>query len=96
MAAAAGMVLAAGVFASPAIAGTASITLKPASGPPTTKVSVSGAGFGISETVAVDFSTTQVATATTTATGTFTAAFKVPKTALPGSYPVTATGQDAE
>lgn len=57
---------------------------------------MSGAGFGISETVAVDFSTTQVATATTTATGTFTAACKVPKTALPGSYPVTATGQDAE
>jgi PQQ-like domain len=97
MAAAAGMVLAAGVFASPAAASasTPGITLKPTSGPPTTKVSVTGAGFGTSETVTVDFSTTQVATATTSSTGTFSAAFTVPKTATPASYPVTATGQSS-
>lgn len=95
MAAAAGMVLAAGVFASPAIAGTTGITLKPAFGPPTTKVSVSGTGFGASETVTVDFNSAPVATATTSSTGTFTAAFTVPKTAPPGKYPVTATGQSS-
>jgi len=88
-----GMVLAVGVLASPAAAVTASITLKPSSGPPTTKVSVTGTGFGASETVAVDFSGTQVATAATSATGTFSATFTVPKSALPGSHPVTATGQ---
>ena len=93
MAAAAGMVLAVGVFASPAAAVTTSISLKPSAGPPTTKVSVTGAGFGASETVTVDFSATQVATATTSAAGTFTAGFTVPKSALPGKYPVTATGE---
>jgi outer membrane protein assembly factor BamB len=87
------MLLAVGLSASPAAAVTASITLKPSSGPPTSTVTVTGAGFGGSETVAVDFSGTQVATATTSATGTFSATFTVPKSALPGSHPVTATGQ---
>jgi len=94
MAAAAGMVLAVGVFASPAAASasTPSITLKPTSGPPTTKVSVTGSGFGISETVTVtEFGMSQ--SAVTSSTGTFTAAFTVPNTAQPGKYPVTATGQ---
>jgi outer membrane protein assembly factor BamB len=93
MVAAVGVVLAVGLFASPAAAVTTGITLKPSAGPPTTKVSVTGTGFGASETVAVDFSGTQVATATTSAAGTFSATFTVPTSAQPGSYPVTATGQ---
>jgi outer membrane protein assembly factor BamB len=88
-----GMVLAVGVFASPAAAVTASITLKPSSGPPTSTVTVTGTGFGVSETVAVDFSSTQVATATTSATGTFSATFTVPRSASPGNGLVKATGQ---
>ncbi len=72
---------------------TTGITLKPSAGPPTTKVSVTGTGFGASETVAVDFSATQVATAPTSSTGTFSVAFTVPKSALPDSHPVTVTGQ---
>ena len=91
--AAAAAMLAVGLAATPAAAATASITLKPASGPPTTKVTVNGAGFGASETVAVDFSSTQVATGTTSSTGTFSETFTVPKSALPGKHPVTATGQ---
>ena len=87
------MLLAVGVFASPAAAVTASITLKPSSGPPTSKVTVTGTGFGASETVAVGFSGTQRATATTSSTGTLSATFTVPKSALPGNHPVTATGQ---
>ena len=71
----------------PAVAGTASIIMKPTSGPPTTKVSMSGSGFGVSETVTVDFSTTQEATAATSSTGTFSASFTVPKWALPGQLP---------
>ena len=90
--AAASTVLAFGLFAAPAAAVTASITLKPGVGPPTTKVSVTGSGFGASETVAVDFSAIQVATATTSPTGAFSATFTVPKSALPGNHPVTATG----
>jgi outer membrane protein assembly factor BamB len=72
---------------------TQSIALKPASGPPTTKVSVSGNGFGATEGVVVDFGATKVATATTSSTGSFSASFKVPKAEAPGSYPVKAIGQ---
>jgi outer membrane protein assembly factor BamB len=90
--AAVGVVLAVGLFAVPVAATTASITLKPGVGPPTSVVTVTGTGFGASETVAVDFSGTQVATATTSSTGTFSATFTVPKSALPGNHPVTATG----
>ena len=90
---AAGMVLALGLIASPAAAVTASITLKPGAGPPTSAVTVNGTGFGASETVVVDFSRTQVGTAATSSTGTFSTTFTVPGSALPGSYPVTATGE---
>jgi hypothetical protein len=38
------MALVAGVLTAPAVAGTASIVMKLTSGPPTTKVSVSGSG----------------------------------------------------
>jgi hypothetical protein len=87
------MLLALGLFAAPVGAVTVSITLKPAAGPPTSTVTVTGTGFGASETVAVDFSAAQVATATTSSAGTFSAIFTVPKPALPGNHPVTATGQ---
>jgi outer membrane protein assembly factor BamB len=88
----ASMLLAVGLSAAPAAAVTTSITLKPSAGPPTSAVTVKGTGFGASETVVVDFSGTQVATAATSATGTFSATFTVPSSALPGSHPVTATG----
>jgi outer membrane protein assembly factor BamB len=91
--AAVSMLLALGLFAAPVGAVTVSITLKPAAGPPTSTVTVTGTGFGASETVAVDFSAAQVATATTSSAGTFSAIFTVPKPALPGNHPVTATGQ---
>ena len=90
--AAVSMLLALGLSAAPVAAVTTSITLKPGFGPPTSKVSVTGSGFGASETVAVDFGATPVAIATTSSTGTFTATFPVSKSTLPGSHPVTATG----
>src|ERR1017187_9595329 len=90
-------VLALGFFAQPVAAVTTNITLKPSVGPPTTKVSVTGMGFGASETILVDFDASQVATVpstiTTTSTGTFTASFTVPTSALPGKRAVKATGQ---
>jgi outer membrane protein assembly factor BamB len=86
-----------GLFAQPVAAVTTSITLKPSFGPPTTKVSVNGTGFGASETVNVYFSAARVATVpstiTTTSTGTFTASFTVPASALPGKHAVMANGQ---
>jgi hypothetical protein len=89
-------ILALGLFAQPVLAVTTSITLKPTVGPPTTKVTVSGTGFGANETVVLDFSGTPVVTVpspiTTSPTGTFTASFNVPKAALPGSHVVKATG----
>lgn len=86
-------VLVVGTQAVPAQAATAAIKIKPPSGPPTTKVSVSGTGFGTTEAVVVDFGTTKVASATTTSTGAFSTSFKVPAAAQPGSDPVTAIGQ---
>jgi outer membrane protein assembly factor BamB len=91
--AAASTVLSLGLFAAPVGAVTVSITLTPGVGPPTTKVSVSGGGFSAGEMVAVDFDATKVATATTSSAGTFSTTFTVPKSAVPGSHPVTATGQ---
>jgi outer membrane protein assembly factor BamB len=64
-------------------------------GPPTSSVQVHGAGFGHSETVLVDFDTTQVGAATTDATGKFVAQITVFKTALPGTHTVRATGQSS-
>src|SRR5260370_258415 len=64
-------------------------------GPPTTSVQVNGAGFGHSETVLVDVDTTQVGAMTTDATGKFAARITVPKTALPGTHTVRATGQSS-
>lgn len=96
--AAAGLILTAGAHAAPgsAVASAATtpvITLRPTSGPPTSKVSIAGTGFGHAETVVVNFSTTRVLTATTSATGGLSGAFNVPTTKPPGSYRVTATGQ---
>lgn len=72
---------------------TTAITLKPAGGPPTTKVMVNGTGFGPAERVTVDFDTTLAATATTSAAGSFSTPLTVPAAALPRQHTVTATGQ---
>jgi len=74
-------------------AATASITLKPSVGPPTTKVTVAGTGFGAGETVPVDFDATPVASATSSSSGSLSVTFKVPRAAVPGNHQVTAHGQ---
>src|SRR5258708_7741177 len=68
------------------------ITLSPNFGPPTSSMTVSGTGFGASETVNIDFNTRQVNTTTTDSTGAFTATLRVPTSAQPGQHNVTATG----
>src|SRR5437763_7957248 len=63
-------------------------------GPPTASMQVSGSGFGLNETVLVYFDdTTQIGSTTTNATGQFVVRVMVPKTALPGTHTVRATGQ---
>jgi len=78
---------------SPATASTATITLNPKAGPPTTRVTVTGSGFGATETVKITFANKGVASSTTTSAGTFTARFRVPASAQPGGHTVTAKGQ---
>jgi uncharacterized repeat protein (TIGR01451 family) len=70
-----------------------SITLSPHTGPPMTKVTVTGNGFGATETVEVEFDAAPVASATTSSAGSFSTPFHVPRTALPGVHTVQATGQ---
>ncbi len=87
------LLLAAGASTVAADPAAARISLKPRFGPPTSKVNVARTGFGASETVDVSFDTTPVTTAPTDPAGAFSARFKVPTTAVPGSHTVTATGE---
>jgi hypothetical protein len=58
-------------------------------GAPTASLLVHGSGFGLNETVLVDFDdTTQIGSTTTDATGQFVVQVTVPKTALPGTHTV--------
>src|SRR5438309_9736985 len=69
----------------------ARISLKPAVGPPTSKVKVIGKRFGQTEQVDILFDTKQVGVASTDPSGAFIARIKVPEKATPGSHTVTAT-----
>jgi outer membrane protein assembly factor BamB len=64
-------------------------------GPPTASVQLTGGGFGQSETVNVDFDATHIATTATDTTGKFVVRITVPKTALPGTHTLQATGQSS-
>jgi outer membrane protein assembly factor BamB len=75
-----------------AFAAAPAVTTSPTVGPPTTKTTVSGSGFGSIETVDVLFNLTRVGSATTDATGAFSLVITVPN-ATPGLYPVRARGE---
>jgi outer membrane protein assembly factor BamB len=73
---------------------TPGIALSAVSGPPTTTVTVSGAGFGTDEAVDIYFGTTDEALASTSSTGNFAGiAVQVPATAVPGTAYLTAVGR---
>ncbi len=72
---------------------TASITLDPTYGPPTTKVKVEGTGFGASETVVIRFDATRVGVTTTDGSGGFSKSVRVPAPAVPGDHAVKAAGR---
>src|ERR1700693_2977944 len=69
-AAAVSVVLAVGLFAQPVAGATTRMTPNPNTRPPTTNVTVTGTGFGVTKMVTVDFGAAQVATATTDSAGT--------------------------
>lgn len=80
------MALAAGVLTAPAVVGTASVIMKPTSGPPAKGERV-WFRFGVSETVTVASVPPHEGTAAISSTGTFSASFTVPKWARPGEFP---------
>jgi hypothetical protein len=85
----------AGTASSPeAFTVTPGIALSVVSGPPTTTVTVAGAGFGAFEAVDVYFDITDAALASTSGTGNFAGiAVQVPASALPGTADLTAVGR---
>ncbi len=97
-----GLVAAGVAMAGPAVgqAGPA-ITLSPKVGPPTSTVTVSGAGFGAGEVVDIYFDTTDETLAVAGADGSFSGIdVAVPGSALPGKHYISAvsraTGQGAQ
>src|SRR5215831_6406701 len=71
-----------------------SVKLSPSTGPPTQAVTVSGSGFGASESVDVYFDTTDEALASTNANGNFAGIrLRVPVAATPGVHWVSAKGR---
>ena len=70
----------------------ASIGLDPTYGPPTTKVQVTGQGFGATETVLIRFDHHKVGRTTSDGSGSFIRSIKVPASAPPGDHRVKATG----
>lgn len=79
-----------------AAANTTTITLSKVTGPPTTKVTVKGTGFGSSETVIATFdSSTMLGTTTTDSMGNFSLGIAIPAAALPGNHSIQATGQSS-
>jgi outer membrane protein assembly factor BamB len=73
---------------------TPAITVSPATGPPTSKLAVSGSGFGGSEGVDIYFDTTDLVLPGTDANGSFgPISITVPASAAPGTHWITAEGR---
>jgi outer membrane protein assembly factor BamB len=69
-----------------------SITLSPASGAPSTNVTVNGTGFTGGEAITINFDATQVGTTTAGSNGAFATSFAVPSTAQTNNHTVQAVG----
>ncbi len=75
--------------------GNPNITLSPNSGPPTTRVTVQGTGFGSQEQIVITLDNNSVGKGKTNKQGNFTAKFTVPNDYGPGPTAVQATGQSS-
>lgn len=71
----------------------ATLVLSVTAGPPTSRINLTGNGFGASETVQVTFDGTLLNTAATTTGGTFSLAATIPPSALPGKHQIKASGR---
>lgn len=70
------------------------LALSRSSGPPTTRLSVSGTGFAAGETIDVSFGGDELVTVDSDANGTFTGArFRVPASAKPRMHTISAVGR---
>lgn len=76
-------------------AASASISLSPMYGPPTSAVNVKGSGFKGRETVLVAFDSTQIKSVTAGSTGSFSTNVTIPGSALPGNHFVHASGKSS-
>jgi outer membrane protein assembly factor BamB len=72
--------------------GSPTLSLQPESGPPTTAVDVTGAGFGADEVIDVSLEEKTVTTATDLS-GAFSTTIRVPRSASAGDHRITATGE---
>jgi outer membrane protein assembly factor BamB len=71
-------------------------TLTPSSGPPKSRLTVAGSGFGPNESVDLYFDTTDLALVSTNGSGGFSGIkLDVPASALPGEHWVTASGRQS-
>src|ERR1041385_1382473 len=71
----------------------AQINLAKTVGPPTTTSSLTGIGFGASETVDITFDGGQLRRARTGPGGRFATTITIPRSALPGPHTIQATGE---
>jgi outer membrane protein assembly factor BamB len=72
---------------------TPKVTLSKKVAPPTTRMTVNGTGFEVTEAVDIYFDTEDQVLMATSATGAFSGSFIVPRAALPGRHWVTAIGR---
>jgi outer membrane protein assembly factor BamB len=71
-------------------------TLTPTSGPPKSRITVAGSGFGPNESLDLHFDTTDLALVTTNGNGSFSGIkLEVPGSALPGEHWLTASGRQS-
>ena len=82
-----------GIRAAASFAATASVSLSPKFGPPTTRTNATGSGFSPGETVTLTSDTATLGTATADSSGNFSLAVTVAKSSQPGPHAVQATGK---
>jgi outer membrane protein assembly factor BamB len=75
-----------------AVPQSAVVALDPASGPPTSAVTVSGSGFGTADTVVITMAGRRLGTAATDPSGSFSTQVTIPRRTPPGNRAVNATG----
>jgi outer membrane protein assembly factor BamB len=73
----------------------AALTVSPSVGPPTTRVTLTGSGFQVNETVDLSFDGHPTGQATADGQGGFSVQGKVPRPARPGSHTFSAVGESS-